>query len=576
MSTNAPPNPNPRQAPNFGLPPRPLTASTPLWAHILEPKTRLPTKLSEMPSVIPPPAPLDKNATSMRILLHDTQANLEKFGEHVQRLVEGVKETKHEIKTTNTLFERDRETLVGDITDLVNRSQKEIQKAIGSPATNDCVQSFFKDVSGRLTELDHRINAIQAFNQTHSQALQSQMRAVQILLDKQGSILTAVLPLLPLLQALPLHIDAAKTGICENFAKAFSAHIYATPKVNDMTICTSEESSAIKDTLTRKRKHADGNTMTSSSSPIPHHRTFSLKRLRTEPPGHSTPNSVQPRETATSPGVPSTSKLSDAQAPLRRNECASGISPLSHGIPAAASSVSHRSGGYGGTFAVPTFSTPMNRRPLSDLLPLPPSRQNPRPTPRKRGLATLPLASSELLCGPGFPGRRLRSNTATATAAANANAGMPTVPPGRVYAANAPPGARRLSIGSDVHSSPRSVQRRPTISLTSPAIREAEERSESTAADRVMPSTSGVSVAAASGIAQDATPKPDPRNSTGDMRDSDQAVNRRSNPPQNALLDLQKGNRNRVLFGKERLSPVREGRRFIPLVDSEDEDEENE
>jgi hypothetical protein len=116
MSTNAPPNP--RQAPNFGLPPRPLTASTPLWAHILEPKTRLPTKLSEMPSVIPPPAPLDKNATSMRILLHDTQANLEKFGEHVQRLVEGVKETKHEIKTTSTLFERDRETLVGDITDL--------------------------------------------------------------------------------------------------------------------------------------------------------------------------------------------------------------------------------------------------------------------------------------------------------------------------------------------------------------------------------------------------------------------------------------------------------------------------
>jgi hypothetical protein len=375
------------------------------------------------------------------------------------------------------------------------------------------------------------------------------MQAVQILLDKQGSILTAVLPLLPLLQALPLHIDAAKTGICENFAKAFSAHIYATPKVNDMTICTSEESSAIKDTLTRKRKHADGNMMTSSSSPIPHHRTFSLKRLRTEYPGHSTPDSVQPRETATSPGVPSTSKLPDAQAPLRRNECASGISLTSHGIPAATSSVSHRSGGYGRTFAVPTFSTPMNRRPLSNLLPLPPSRQNSRPTPRKRGLATLPLASSELLCGPGFPGRRLRSNAATATAAANANAGMPTVPPGRLYAANAPPGARRLSIGSDVHSSPRS--------LTSPAIRDAEEGLESTATDRVMLSTSGVSVAASLGIARDASPKPDLRNLTGDPRDSlDQAVNRRSNPPQNALLDLQKGGRNRVLFGKERLSPV--------------------
>lgn len=54
----------------------------------------------------------------MRVLLHDTQANLEKFGGHVQNLVEGVKEAKTEIKIANTLFERDREGFMGDIADL--------------------------------------------------------------------------------------------------------------------------------------------------------------------------------------------------------------------------------------------------------------------------------------------------------------------------------------------------------------------------------------------------------------------------------------------------------------------------
>jgi len=64
------------------------------------------------------------------------------------------------------------------------------------------------------------------FNQTHSQALQTQIQAVQILLDKQGSIVSAVLPLLPLIQALPLHIDAAKTSINETLVKLYPNRPY--------------------------------------------------------------------------------------------------------------------------------------------------------------------------------------------------------------------------------------------------------------------------------------------------------------------------------------------------------------
>ena len=177
----------------YGLPIRPPTASTALWAHILKQDTQPSTSLSDTPIVVPPTVPLDKNATSMRVLLHDTQANFEKFAIHVGKLIDGVNETKHEIKTTNDLFERDRQTLVGDIIDLgmfiplrvddlsrekriyvneinvksflfssVNRSQKEIQKSVGSPCQTASTETYFKDVNHRLDTLDQRLDAIQA------------------------------------------------------------------------------------------------------------------------------------------------------------------------------------------------------------------------------------------------------------------------------------------------------------------------------------------------------------------------------------------------------------------------------
>ena len=54
----------------------------------------------------------------MRILLHDTQANLEKFSEHVDKLASGVSETKREMITMQKLFQEDHEKLVGQIVDL--------------------------------------------------------------------------------------------------------------------------------------------------------------------------------------------------------------------------------------------------------------------------------------------------------------------------------------------------------------------------------------------------------------------------------------------------------------------------
>jgi hypothetical protein len=54
----------------------------------------------------------------MRLLLHDTQANLEKFSERVDRLTGGVEETKREVDLVKRLWEGEREKSQAEIVDL--------------------------------------------------------------------------------------------------------------------------------------------------------------------------------------------------------------------------------------------------------------------------------------------------------------------------------------------------------------------------------------------------------------------------------------------------------------------------
>jgi hypothetical protein len=98
----------------YGIPPR--QPSMALWAHLLG-KDKQPAPPNS--EIIPPPiAPVDKNGTSMRILLHDTQAHLERFSVRTDKLCSSVEETKREITTVHTLFQREHETLRNDIVDL--------------------------------------------------------------------------------------------------------------------------------------------------------------------------------------------------------------------------------------------------------------------------------------------------------------------------------------------------------------------------------------------------------------------------------------------------------------------------
>ncbi|KAJ7129386.1 hypothetical protein C8R44DRAFT_700131 [Mycena epipterygia] len=141
----------------------PASGSTALWGQLLR-KGTLAAPSSAVP--LPPTAPLDKNNTSMRILLHDTQANFERFSARVDTLTSGMDGAKREIIVVKDLFERGHESLTLDMFDLVNRSQTQIQKSLGHPAQATNLESFQKDVGARLDALSKRIDDMQSVIQT--------------------------------------------------------------------------------------------------------------------------------------------------------------------------------------------------------------------------------------------------------------------------------------------------------------------------------------------------------------------------------------------------------------------------
>lgn len=181
------------------------------------------------------------------------------------------------------------------------------------------------------------------------------MQAVQILMDKQASIISAVLPLLPLVQALPLYIDAAKTSICENATKALSDH------VSDLSKSLAGSISSTFDVLTAtgttKRKRADSPSEQSSPT-MTYGLAVSRKRSRKELTDTS-PHISSPLGNV---GTRAPESLQQLKPPTPRTKTACEVSkdgPLERIMSTA---MRRNTSSASGQFATP-------RRPLSELLP---------------------------------------------------------------------------------------------------------------------------------------------------------------------------------------------------------------
>ena len=100
-------------------------ATAGLWGHLLSKhgvsRTLPPSTASGSfigKAHIPAIAPLDKAATSTRILLHDTQATLEKFSSHVEKLTNKVDDAKREIVMAHKVFHTGQEKMIEENVDL--------------------------------------------------------------------------------------------------------------------------------------------------------------------------------------------------------------------------------------------------------------------------------------------------------------------------------------------------------------------------------------------------------------------------------------------------------------------------
>ncbi|KAK0488662.1 hypothetical protein IW261DRAFT_1440863 [Armillaria novae-zelandiae] len=248
---------NPKQSRG---PSRRTPAASVLWAHLLRKDTLAAPPSLDVP--LPPVAPIDRTGTSLRILLHDTQAHIERFSEHVEKLTKGADEAKQELGLTKTLFQREHEELTNEMYNLVNRCQTEIQKTTGRPAQAERMEEFCKGVQLRLDGLDKRIDAMQLLYLSSSQTLQNQSQALQAIQDQQGTILSALLPLLPLLQAIPLHIETARSSIKETIIQSrrserTSGKIPDTRSSSPVGLDPCEQRSPLSG---RKRRRVDENT----------------------------------------------------------------------------------------------------------------------------------------------------------------------------------------------------------------------------------------------------------------------------------------------------------------------------
>lgn len=96
------------------------------------------------------------------------------------------------------------------------------------------------------------------FNQTHSQTLQTQSQALQSLQDQHGTVLAALVPLLPLLQAIPLHIESARNSITDTLSKALT---FPTP--------TDPERGRIQTSRSNGRKRTCSSLRSDDTSPSP-------------------------------------------------------------------------------------------------------------------------------------------------------------------------------------------------------------------------------------------------------------------------------------------------------------------
>ena len=85
-----------------------------LWGHLPKDTGGWDSTPMKNPSL----APQDKTATSMRMLIHDTQSSLEKFSQRLDGLMTRVDDCRCQVINANRLLEDEREKMLAEMADI--------------------------------------------------------------------------------------------------------------------------------------------------------------------------------------------------------------------------------------------------------------------------------------------------------------------------------------------------------------------------------------------------------------------------------------------------------------------------
>ncbi|KAN0088906.1 hypothetical protein V8E55_005963, partial [Tylopilus felleus] len=182
----------------------------------------------------------------MRMLIHDTQVNLEKFSTRVDGLLQHVDDCRAQVVSANKLLDVERDKVLTEILEIAHRCQSEMRAHVGTPAqasTLDLVHASQVSTEKSVQALGMRIDALQMLLQTHAHAMQS-------IQDQQNTLIGAVLPLVPIIHGIPPQVDQIKTAVSDMVGNAVS------------TMTNSVES--VRSTLVSEFAHGRGYTWSST------------------------------------------------------------------------------------------------------------------------------------------------------------------------------------------------------------------------------------------------------------------------------------------------------------------------
>ncbi|KAI5124256.1 hypothetical protein M0805_005105 [Coniferiporia weirii] len=159
-----------------------------------------------------PPIVLPDRIGTTRVLLHDTQACIQKFAARMDVLGTHIDQALKEVQLARAALEISGEKTVADVVDVVYKCQASLVKSIETQG--NALEKTGEKISQLISTNDALVRLYDAHHSSLNLLLQTShthTNAIQALQTQQCQNLAALAPLEALIKAVPVHVDASQS-----------------------------------------------------------------------------------------------------------------------------------------------------------------------------------------------------------------------------------------------------------------------------------------------------------------------------------------------------------------------------